>query len=75
MTDPTGTISVVCSLLDEGRSSEAAATLQEEYPFVRIQTVERKYADADALRVFVRDGFVDRYSGRRLVFPGALLMM
>ncbi len=28
---------------------------------------------ARALRVFVRDRFIDRYSGSRLVFPGALL--
>jgi hypothetical protein len=27
------------------------------------------------MRIFVRDGFVDRYSGRRLVFPGALRLL
>ncbi len=27
------------------------------------------------LRIFVRDGFRDRYSGKRLVFPGTLLVL
>jgi hypothetical protein len=27
------------------------------------------------MEAFVRDGFIDRYSGRRLVFPGALRLL
>ncbi len=33
---------------------------------------ERRYGTPDALRLFLRDGFVDRYSGARLVFPPVL---
>lgn len=28
-----------------------------------------------ALRIFLRDGFIDRYSGERLVFPGSLRLL
>jgi len=33
MTDPTETLSAVCELLSEDRTTEAATTLQEQYPF------------------------------------------
>lgn len=36
---------------------------------------ERRYGTEDALRLFVRDGFVDRYSGARLVFPPVLRLI
>ncbi|MFD7044571.1 HNH endonuclease [Rhodococcus jostii] len=32
----------------------------------------RKYTDRQCLRTFYRDGFLDRYSGAKLVHPGAL---
>ncbi len=39
----------------------------------RVETpAKRRYRHGDALRLFVRDGFVDRYSGARLVFPPVL---
>jgi 5-methylcytosine-specific restriction endonuclease McrA len=65
----------VCSLLEDDDLSGAAELLQREYPFTPAETVERKYGDQEALRVFLRDGFVDRYSGARLVFPGVLRVL
>ena len=62
----------VCSFLDRDDLSGAADHLRREYPFTPGESVERKYGDQQALRVFIRDGFVDRYSGARLVFPGVL---
>lgn len=68
-------IARACSLLEKEERSEAAAIIARDYPFTAGQTVERKYGDEEALRLFVRDGFVDRYSGNRLVFPGVLRIL
>lgn len=35
----------------------------------------RRYTELQSLEVFARDGFVDRYSGQRLVFPGILRLL
>ena len=66
------TLSRVCSFLNRDDLASAADQLRQEYPFSPGETVERKYGDQQALQVFIRDGFVDRYSGVRLVFPGVL---
>ena len=53
----------------------AASILREEYPFIARLPVGRAYDAATSTRVFVRDGFIDRYSGERLVFPGVLRLL
>jgi hypothetical protein len=35
----------------------------------------RRYSKARLIGLFARDRFTDRYSGKRVVFPGALLML
>jgi hypothetical protein len=49
--------------------------LHAEYPFVAIPTIARRYTEVQSPQVFRRDGFVDRYSGQRLVFPGVLRLL
>jgi len=68
-------IASVCSILDDDNLSGAGELLRRDYPFTPAETVERKYGDLQALKVFLRDGFVDRYSGARQVFPGALRVL
>jgi hypothetical protein len=68
-------LAAVCRLLSDDKVSEARATLTREYPFARLARVERKYNEQQSLRVFIRDGFVDRYSGQRLIFPGTLRLL
>ncbi|WP_307718294.1 HNH endonuclease [Rhodococcus zopfii] len=46
--------------------------LRAEYPFAPPVKNSRNYTERQCLRVFYRDGFLDRYSGTRLVHPGAL---
>ena len=36
---------------------------------------KRRYTKAQATQIFARDGFCDRYSGERLVFPGVLRVL
>jgi 5-methylcytosine-specific restriction endonuclease McrA len=68
-------VSAACTLLGEGDAAGATTLLAERYPFEQIETVSRDYSAADALRVFQRDGFIDRYSGGRLLFPGVLRVL
>jgi hypothetical protein len=65
----------VCLALSAGDTKGASAVLRRDYPFEPVAAVERKYGEAEAIRIFLRDGFVDRYSGARLVFPGALRLL
>jgi hypothetical protein len=46
-----------------------------EYPFVSMTTEGRRYSELQSLQVFIRDGFVDRYSGQRLLFPGVFRLL
>jgi hypothetical protein len=65
----------VCAALSGNQPEEAAAILRERYPFVPLVKAGRRYSMGQMLRVFVRDGFVDRYSGTRLVCIAALRLI
>ena len=65
----------VCRLLVEGGDRSARGLLSDRLPFTPWMPVERQYSRETALRVFRRDGFVCRYSGKRLVFPGTLRLL
>jgi 5-methylcytosine-specific restriction endonuclease McrA len=73
--DPVDTLTEVSCALLQGDSIGAAAQLEREYPFTAIPRVTRAYTALRSTQVFLRDGFVDRYSGQRLVFPGALRIL
>ncbi len=53
----------------------AAATLADRYPFLPEAQVQRRYTSKQMVEVFIRDGFIDRYTGERLVFPGTLRLI
>lgn len=59
-------------LLLAGAQEDAQALIVEHDPFVPVRTQGRNYPEKEKLQVFLRDGFVDRYSGKRLVNPGIL---
>jgi len=65
-------LSDVCSMLQRDETTQAGNLLREKYPFVPLQNAGRSYSALQSLQVFLRDGFVDRYSGTRMVFPGTL---
>ena len=49
--------------------------LTNDYPFTPLANVGRRYTPQQCMSIFVRDGFIDRYSGQRLVFPGTLRLL
>ena len=69
------TLGSVCRLLSQGSADSARALLGREMPFQSVAPVTRKCTQGQALGVFRRDGFLCRYSGERLIFPGTLRLL
>lgn len=65
-------VATVCRLLAEGVPDTAARMLRQYYPFAPEEVTTRRYGPVESARVFVRDGFIDRYTGARLIFPPVL---
>ena len=66
------TIARVCHALMDGDKRGASHIIRREYPFEPHETEARTYTKEKRLQIFTRDGFVDRYSGRRMLFPPVL---
>lgn len=46
--------------------AEARIAIETEYPFHKLTAQGRHYTDKEKMAQFVRDGFIDRYSGQKL---------
>lgn len=68
-------IAAVCQAIARQDSAEAASILKHEYPFAPDTVTKRRYGPLKSTRVFVRDGFLDRYTGDRLIFPPVLRLI
>lgn len=55
--------------------SEAKTIIHNEYPFRKITAQGRNYSDKEKMEQFIRDGFIDRYSGKKLVNSGILKVL
>ena len=73
--DNSAIIQSICDAIASGDTSQATSIAREGYPFVGAMTVSRTCTPIQAMSVFIRDGFIDRYSGARLVFPGVLRLL
>lgn len=65
----------VVAAIDAGDMDSGRDVLRSDYPFAPVAKSGRSYTDRQSLRLFYRDGFLDRYSGTRLVHPGALRLL
>ena len=70
-----GVLADVCAALAVGDSSKAKTILQEGYPFVPVEKIARRYSERESMKLFIRDGFIDRYTGNSLVNPGVLRLL
>lgn len=75
MSDKAQIISDVTHLLSFGDKSGASAELQKRYPFEPVSSPRSNPGKKRSMQLFLRDRFLDRYSGERLVFPGAMLVI
>lgn len=65
-------VAAVCRFLAEGKPDSATRVLRRDYPFAPEEVTTRRYGPVESTRVFARDGFIDRYTGARLIFPPVL---
>jgi hypothetical protein len=75
MEEKSAVLADVCDALTAGQPVAAANILKDRYVFVPLSNVGRRYSVRQAYNVFIRDGFTDRYSGARLVFPATLRLI
>lgn len=75
MVEKADIIGRVCAALSTGQASLASQIAKTEYPFQASERAGRKYSEYEKTRIFIRDGFVDRYSGKRLIYPGTLRLL
>ena len=62
----------IAKLLFDKKTEDARAIIQNEYPYKHIELEKRSYTLKEKMEQFLRDGFIDRYTGQRLVNPGLL---
>ena len=72
----------LCDTISGSSLESAAALARAELPFELFDrtkrsgpNAKRSLSDTEKVSVFLRDGFIDRYSGKRLVFPGTLRLL
>ena len=73
--DRSEVIRSVCDALSDDRDDAARAIIKQQWPFVPIVSAGRRYTYTQRVRIFLRDGCIDRYKGHRLVFPGTLRLL
>jgi 5-methylcytosine-specific restriction endonuclease McrA len=69
------TVATACAFLQRGEEDMARDVLKRDYPHAPEPPVRRRKDQLGCTRVFIRDGFIDRYSGERLVFTPALRVL
>ncbi|KAA3596225.1 MAG: HNH endonuclease [Calditrichaeota bacterium] len=68
-------IKQVCDAISGDGVVKAKSILAKNYPFEAFVKSIRSYTKKQMIRVFLRDGFIDRYSGERLIFPPVLRLI
>ena len=75
MNSKSQTIKAVCDSLMAGDPQSAVDTARNGYPFAPAQSTGRVYTETECTAIFVRDGFIDRYSGTQIIFPGTIRLL
>lgn len=75
MEEKSGVLAEVCAALTSNQLAAATKILRERYPFIPVASGGRSYTFRQMLAVFTRDGFIDRYSGVRLILPAVLRLI
>jgi len=68
-------IDEVCKAIGKGNITDAKCIVNKKYPFITLENKGRQYTDYQKTKIFLRDGFVDRYSGEKMVFPPVLRLL
>jgi len=65
----------ICELLLNDKRQESNNLANEHYPFLNTIPQKRQYSKYQMCKIFLRDGFIDRYSGEKLLFPGLIKIL
>lgn len=65
----------ICGLLVDDKRQDCIDFANEYYPFVNNLPQKRQYSKYQMCKIFLRDGFIDRYSGEKLLFPGLIKIL
>ena len=65
----------ICGLLLDDKKQDCVDFANENYPFMDNLTQKRQYSKYQMCKIFLRDGFIDRYSGNKLLFPGLIKIL
>ena len=65
----------VCDYLANDNNQKAKALIEKDYKHNYFKYAIRKMNAFEKLQIYIRDGFVDRYTGKRLLFPNVLRIM
>jgi hypothetical protein len=68
-------IKMICELLLNDKKQDCIDFAEENYPFIGSKPQKRQYSKYQMCKVFLRDGFIDRYSGDKLLFPGLIKIL
>ena len=68
-------IEKACQAIAKDDIDKGKEIINDWYPFVPNRIDCKPLSDEKKLQVFMRDGFIDRYSGERLVFQGTLQIL
>ena len=73
---PIEVIRQACELiLDENHIKKAQTLISRQYGHKPRERGTRNMGYTDKLKIFLRDGFIDRYTGKRLLFPSVLRIL
>ena len=62
----------IATTLLNGSKSDAKEIICQQYPHTYYEIEKRTYTMAQKMKLFVSDGFIDRYTGEKLINPGML---
>lgn len=62
----------VCNCLNSNKKEEAKQIIETKYKHEYIKCDKRAMSNVEKLKIYIRDGFIDRYNGKRLLFPNVL---
>lgn len=65
----------LCGLLMDDKKQDCIDFAIDNYPFIDNFIQKRQYSKYQMCKVFLRDGFIDRYSGNKLLFPGLIKIL
>lgn len=65
-------ISDIVTMLLENDKTRAKSIINQKYPHTYYEIEKRTYTINQKMNQFIKDGFIDRYTGKKLLNPGIL---